>query len=355
MGTPGISPVSLADTPPPGEIALLFKNSKTSLSTNNREDLISTSWPHFHNFLGWATLRQQVPSPNPTVQMSFGNSSGQGLAVRNHSLLPTCSRGSGHQGKLALRHQSPDESYWQRPCRGSLTDLSAPSRSQCLASLIRLPKKEACIWSQQVRLYPLTTNHMLNTYMRLLTTGHTLQKNKEQKTIESSLLFLSLTKYSRCRICSWVTYLGQIISLKSSCLSDPRHLGEVGVEMSGSRGESPTLQILPNTPTEIHTHTAQQHPCQPSGILLPNCLISWIALNPHWFKLMVQNENPTLRAKSCLVWFYLGRRVHWQPWQQGRGPQSGTKKRVGPLLPSKHRIPAPPAPQQEVEENRRIA
>lgn len=52
---------------------------KTSLSNKDREDLIFCFPLYLHKSLGWASLRQKVPSPNPTVQMRFGNSAGQGL------------------------------------------------------------------------------------------------------------------------------------------------------------------------------------------------------------------------------------------------------------------------------------
>lgn len=38
----------------------------------------------------------------------------------------------------------------------------------------------------------------------------------------------------------------------------------------------------PDTLTKpSHTQSGVQRPCQPSRIPLPNCLISWIVLNPH--------------------------------------------------------------------------
>lgn len=38
----------------------------------------------------------------------------------------------------------------------------------------------------------------------------------------------------------------------------------------------------PDTLTKpSHTQSGMQRPCQPSRIPLPNCLISWIVLNPH--------------------------------------------------------------------------
>lgn len=121
-----------------------------------------------------------------------------------------------------------------------------------------------------------------------------------KKKFESSFPFLLIKKNRRGRKCCRVTYLWQIIYLLF-CFLDPRHLG------GGCHAGKWSLQLYrPLSETLTHSTAALMSASQ---IPLPNCLISWMVLSPHWLKLMVQNENPTLTAKSCLVWFSLGRRV----------------------------------------------
>ena len=220
------------------------------------------------------------------------------------------------------------------------------------ASLIPLAKQGACAWYNNSDSLPdhkphaayLTRIYWLQDRRYREKRGKKKNQNKtnKQKDWKQLFFFSHLQKNSRCKKYSWVTYLRQIIQLKLSCFLDPRHLGEVG-GWPGRRVEFAAL-CPPNPLTSTHAHSTAAL-VSAIGIPLPKCLISWIVLNPHWSKLMVQNGNPTLRTKGCLVWVYSGRHVHHGPGSRG----------LGPSPPREDRIPPPCLPKQSAEENRRLA
>lgn len=258
---------------------------------------------------------------------------GKGLAVRKHSLFPTSSRGSGHGGKLAQWVLLTKTLQWR------LNRLPCSQREPVFGIINSFNKERG--------LHLVTTTQTLSPghkphaeHLHAFSNYRTYTtKHNDWKQLSFSLIYKKTTDVENAP--EWLIW-SKLFTWTCPGFWTPNVLGRLGVEMSGRR-EVCSFTDPPQHPHR-NTHAAHQHPCQPSGIPLPNCLISWIALNPHWFKLMVQMKTPLWEQRAAWCGFIWEDVCTGGRGGRNKGLKVGQRGALAFLLPSKPHSP-PPHPQ----------